>query len=78
MAKKVWIYLKLHEWKNFSLDGERLTPKPGNPFGFLPAFQTYEEAINFFGGDRTNVIELDVLEERNDQQGGRGAGDGSE
>ena len=50
-----WVIMKLHKWDSLTVWGiPTSTPKEG-PHGFIPVFDTREQAVAFNSGSEANI-----------------------
>lgn len=57
----MWTIMKLYKWDSMETNlGVGVTMEKGGPIGFIPVFQTKEDAIKWEGADSHHIVELIV------------------
>lgn len=69
----VYTVMRVGQWTDLTVHGSKLTPPKAEgcsvqPKGFLPVFDTYDEALAW-AGDHVLVLPLEVSAPRKDQNG---------
>jgi len=54
--------MKAYSWKSIEIPGVNIIPPIDGPQHFIPIFDTYSQALKFTDGDKTNIVEMEPVQ----------------
>jgi len=57
-VKFFYAVMKVQPWSSIKVIGYPITPPPEGPHGFVPIFNTRDQAVTWCGGDDTHVVQM--------------------